>query len=207
VPVSAKPKATIWTENDPDHGVPVLCIRSPWNGNFVAHLKEALPRSARWFDHGRKLWLVELAYRRDAEAIVREYHSEVLVAPHGDPNLATVAANLENRVQQLQDRLARPASNQVAQLQAQVLRLQRDLADMRDSRAQCQRELHQLQRQQVVTKGRTPYEVLARALKPDSLKRFYHLAAHDTHPDQGGSTTAMQAVNQAWEQIKKEHKL
>ena len=200
-------KATLWTENEPEHGIPVLCIRAPYNVQFTAHLKEALPRSTRWFTNDRKLWMVEIAYRRDAEDIVRQHYREVVIVTGGDPNLNALNDQLQAQLDRLQARQAKPANATIAQLQAQNERLRHDLADERASRERLQRELQQQQQQRRAIPGNSPLEILALALKPESLKRFYHLAAHDAHPDQGGSTAAMQAVNLAWEQLKRDRKL
>lgn len=166
-------KATLWTQRATKTRGPSLCIQCPYSAEFVTAIKQAIPGGARWFDAKRKLWVVELAYRADAEKAVRRFYDDVTVV----------------------EKATRKTES------AEMMRLMKEVADLKKklretTAAKAQPMMFATSR----GKG-SPYDTLVSVLGKAELKKLYHLAVQCSHPDHGGNTRTAQEVNLAWEKI------
>lgn len=66
----ANEKATIWVKDG------WICIRTPFNRDFVNELKSDFPPSQRRFDPNEKIWKVAAAYADDVMSVVTKYFGE-----------------------------------------------------------------------------------------------------------------------------------
>jgi hypothetical protein len=76
-----------------------------------------------------------------------------------------------------------------------------------NARLRGHREARGEQRHHAAVGSGSPYEILARALPAAELKKLFHMATFNQHPDRGGTHGAMLQVNEAWERIRAERKL
>jgi hypothetical protein len=126
----------------------------------------------------RKLWVVELAYRSDAEKVVRRFYDDV-----------TVVEKVNHKAES-----------------TELVRLMKEVADLKKKLHAAEVERTQpVMFATATARGKgNPYDTLVSVLGKVELKKLYHLAVQCAHPDHGGRTKTAQDVNLAWERICRE---
>jgi len=74
-------KATIWADGTWIH------VRTPFDRDFVAALKNRLPYGARKWDPDQKVWLVDPSYDQELLAVLEVYFGEVNVIEKEQPQI------------------------------------------------------------------------------------------------------------------------